>query len=1216
MTLEFTRTSAARVVWLGLVTLTLVPAIAAFSSGMASQPDTRPVPVAEGVSYNRDIRPILTDRCFTCHGPNSEVAKSGVGLRLDSFEGATGALESGGAAIVPGDRARSELLRRVRSTDPDVRMPPPESNLSVSEHEIGLLESWIGDGAQYDTHWAFKPIASVTPPDDESGWSAGAIDRFIVDRLRAEAIEPSPRADRETLIRRVSLDLTGLPPTPEQIDDFLGDTGEGAYARVVDRLLNSPHLGERVGTMWLDASRYADTLGFHHDNRSSQWPWRDWVIGAFNENMPFDRFITEQLAGDLLPDPTLDQRVATAFSRNHPMTDEGGAIDEEYLAEYAADRVATTSTAFLGLTMSCARCHDHKYDPISTDDYYSMFAFFNSVEESGLNVMADGLNFGAFPPFIPVPSAMQSMAIDELVSALDEANASLDEPIEGLADELARWESGILSEGRIEWAEVLVSGADSTGPSELTVLADGSVLAGGEDPDTDVYEITLRTDEIGLNTLRLDALTDESLPMGRAARAPHGNAVLSEIEATAVSVGDMNLSKTLRFVHAWVSHEQQNGDFGILRAIDGNPETGWAPAGHTLDGGRLALFMTDEPFGFEGGTEISVRLRFESKYTKHALGRVRVAPGRATDSLRGLLPVIWREWFSAAPFNAGTPDQTFDRYFGPEGVHRVRPEDRFESVAWEHRPDLVDGQVHTFEGERRAVYYGRQIISPTARSVEASLGSDDALRVWLNGELLLSENVRRGPAPDQNRVTLNLRPGENTLVCKVINDGGPGGFYFRADVPETWSDELAPIVFVPEPDREPSEAARMADQFRRARSPVYLSRVQRAELAQSRLDGATEAIPNVMVMIERDQPRATYVLNRGAYDQPMADRPVSRRPPAVLGSIAEGAPTDRLGLAGWMTDGDNPLVARVAVNRFWHMVFGAGIVLTVENFGTQGAWPSHPELLDWLASDFRDNGWDVKRLLRQIVTSSTYQQASNTRPELDEIDQENRLLARFPRERLPAEHVRDQALAVSGLLNDTIGGPPVRPYQPDGIWRERAMLNSNTRIFEPDSGDALYRRGMYTFWKRSAPSPQMTTFDAPEREFCVVRRSVTNTPLQALVLLNDVTYLEIARALAQRVIIESRESGGQADSGGGEGWRISRAFRICTGRAPQENELDELAGLYRNLLDQYRSDPGAADELLSYGQSSRDDSIDSAEHAAMTMIASVILNLDETITRD
>lgn len=1212
-----------------MASLALAVIPVSFMLGWVGYPDDPETPAAateRPISFNRDIRPILSDRCFVCHGPDSKMAELTGGLRLDSFEGATTPRGDGVTPIVPGDVSASELVRRVRAADPDVRMPPPESHLSLNADEIVLLERWIESGAAYDTHWSFKvPVKPSVPAGTDggdAGWASNEIDRFIQDRLRRVGAEPSGRADRENLIRRLTLDLTGLPPTPDETDAFIADTEPGAYERVVDRLLESPHYGERVATMWLDVARYADTLGFHHDNKSSQWPWRDWVINAFNTNKPFDQFLTEQLAGDLLPDATLDQRVATAFNRNHSMTDEGGAIDAEYLVEYAADRVETTSTAILGLTMQCARCHDHKYDPLSQDDYYSLFAFFNSVEEKGLFDRAQGDRDGAFEPFLPAPSESQQQKLVRLQSEIDSAQAAAEQPILGLDDELAAWESAMAGSAGITWAPSLVVKAESTTQSTLSLLEDGSVLAGGPDPDQDVYEITLHTDATGLSLVRLDALTDPSLPMGLAARASHGNAVLSEIEVVATATADMNQTQTLRFDYAWASHEQQNGDFGINRAIDGDPGTGWAPAGHQLSGGRIAMFRAVEPFGFEGGTELTVRLRFESPYTKHSLGRVRLAVASTaqddTESESGggfdVFPVIWREWFTAGTYSAGSATDTFAKYFGPEGVTRVRTEDRFDNKAWMHQPAVKDGAVYSFSGENSAMYFGRQVISPVARAVPVSLGSDDALRVWLNGELLLSNNTRRGAAADQEGLTLNLRAGENTLVCKVVNDQGPAGFYFRADEPEDWPRPIEPVALVPQTEREPGEAKRLAEMFKRQRSPEYKSRQEAIELAQAAHSDALRGVPNVMIMKELPEPRPTYVLDRGTYDQPIEDRRAVRRPPGVLGSLPEGAPANRLGLAQWVTSDENPVVARVAANRFWHMLFGTGIVRTLEDFGTQGEWPSHPDLLDWLAVDFQENGWDVKRLVRQIVTSSTYTQSSNARPELVEIDADNRLLAHFPRQRLPAEGIRDQALAASGLMNDSIGGASVRPYQPEGLWAERSMPSSNTKLFMPGTGEDLYRRGMYTFWKRSSPPPQMVTFDAPEREYCVVRRGVTNTPLQALMLLNDVTYLEISRALAERVILESRDASLEGEAT--VNWQVSRAFRLLTGRVPSVDEALKLESLHTVLLAEYEADEAAAMELLAYGESPREESIDPAAHAAMAMIASVVLNLDETVTRN
>lgn len=1171
---------------------------------------------AEGrIDFNRDIRPILVDRCFPCHGPDRRVVAQTGGLRLDSFEAATAQRDNGRFPIVPGHPELSEMMRRVRHADPEERMPPPEMKLSVSEAESELLERWIGQGAEYAEHWAFVPPSRPDlPPVDADQWPRNAIDRFVLARLEDAGFDPSPEANRETLIRRASLDLTGLPPTPEEIDAFLADNDPGAYGRVVDRLLASPHFGERMAMLWLDIARYADTNGYHHDNYRTQWPWRDWVIRAFNDNKPYDEFVVEQLAGDLLPDGGLDERIATGFCRNHPMTDEGGAIDQEYLVEYAADRVVTTSTAFMAITMNCARCHDHKYDPFTMEDFYGMFAFFNSIEERGLNDLSQGIRDFAFPPFVEAPTDRQRATLERLRERIETTKASLDGPLEGIDEEQSSWEQTVRAGAGVAWADAEVVEATSKGGATLTPRKDGSVLATGANPQQDVFEIRLRTGADQLRLLRLEAMEDESLPTAGPGRAHNGNAVLTGVEVEARSLADPGQAEAVPLAWAWATHEQQNGDFGVLRAIDDDRASGWAIDAHRMDGPRTALFLADDPFGFEGGTEILVRLRFESIYTEHTLGRVRLTMANAGEEALATLPTVWRDWFSASPFKATDANTAFATRYGPEGVERIDLDDRFSESgkAWTHQPSYADGEVHVFEGERSAFYFGRQVFSPVARTIQASLGSDDTLSVHLNGAELLANNTRRGPAPDQDRVMLPLRAGENALVLKVVNDGGPAGLYFQRDDTATDSPSAADALALIEPDRRtPHESDLLRTAFREGRSPTYRALQAKLQELETELAEVESRVPNVMVMQERPEPRETFVLTRGAYDDPDPSRPVQRRAPEALGSLADHAPRDRLGLAQWLVSDKNPLVARVAVNRFWQLVFGLGIVKTSEDFGSQGEWPSHPDLLDWLAVEFRESGWDVKQLMRLIVTSATYRQSSAYRPTLAEIDPENRLIGWFPRLRLSAELVRDNALAASGLLNPRIGGPSVKPYQPMGLWRERAMGNSNTRVFERDDGPDLYRRGMYTFWKRSAPPPQMSTFDAPEREFCVVQRSRTNTPLQALVLLNDETYLEIARALAQRAMLETAWN----DTRDVEG-AIERMFRLATGRRPLHDERGMLVALFAESVARTRQDPESAERLLSYGEAERDESLEPPEHAAMTMVASVVLNLDETVTRD
>ena len=1179
----------------------------AVMAGLGEPPNAGTATVAEApVSFSRDIRPILADRCFKCHGPD-EAARSESGVRFDTYEGATALDEWGRSPIVPGDPDASLMIARLTAEDADDRMPPPESKLSVTDEEIRLIEQWIADGAEYEGHWAFQaPVRPALPRVELSDWPRNEIDAFILAQLEQRGIAPSPEADRETLIRRVSLDLTGLPPTPEEIDAFLADDEPGAYERVVDRLLESRHYGERLAMYWLDVARYADTNGYHHDNYRTMWPWRDWVIASFNSNKPFDRFVTEQLAGDLLPDATLEMRIATGFCRNHPISDEGGAIEQEYLTEYAADRVETVSTALLGLTMQCARCHDHKYDPVTQEDYFGLFAFFNSVEERGVPARLEGVEQGAFAPYVAAPTEEQQAELARLAEAITAARAQVDEPIPGLLEQQEAWEHAIRASAGIEWAESEIVSTQAREGATLEVLDDDSILASGENPAKDIHDIVLRTDRTDLRLLRLDVLMDERMPLGRAGRAHNGNAVMSGVEIEAVSVADPELRERVELSYAWADYEQPNGDFDAHNVLRPDDSLGWAIGAHLENEPRTLFVVAAEPFGFDGGTDVHVTLRYESRYSEHTFGRVKLALA-SVDELRPLLPTVFRDWRLAGPFPAASANEAFETAFGPEEASFIDFDQRFGEIGWGAKPEYVDGTPYTFGGERSAFYLGRTIFAPVERTYETSLGSDDALQVYLNGEELLSNNTRRGVAPDQESLSITLRPGENTLVLKVVNDGGPAGFYFKATPASEEPMTLAPLALMPRELRSDAASAEIDSAYRLEVSPEYQRRVTALAEVEAARTTLESDLPNVMIMKELPEARETYVLTRGAYDAPDKERPVNREAPQILGHLDDDDRRDRLGLANWLFEDEHPLTARVAVNRLWQVIYGVGIVRTSEDFGVQGEWPSHPELLDWLAVEFRESGWDIKAMLRLIVTSSTYRQSSAHRPELYEIDPENRLLARGQRSRLSAELVRDNALAASGLLVRDIGGPSVRPYQPEGLWRERAMLTSNTRIFERDTGEDLYRRGLYTFWKRSAPPPQMATFDAPEREFCVVRRGATSTPLQALVLLNDETYVEIARALAQRAM---REASWEDDPVG----CVVRAFRLATGRRPSHDEVAILQRTYESAL--AGLDEADAMELLSYGEAPVDESFAPTELAAMTMVASVILNLDETITKD
>jgi hypothetical protein len=765
------------------------------------------------VDFNRQIRPLLSENCFRCHGPDEKERKAK--LRLDRKEGLFGELREGGKAVVPGDAAASDLLQRVTANNPSERMPPPRTNKRLSAEQVELLRRWINQGARWSEHWAFvPPVRPALPAVRDRAWPRNPIDHFILARLEREGLRPSPEADRARLLRRVTLDLTGLPPTPAEVDALLADQSPDAYERAVDRLLKSPHYGERLAVDWLDAARFADTHGYHIDSGRDMTRWREWVIDAFNRNLPFDQFTVEQLAGDLLPAATLSQKVASGFNRNHMINFEGGAIPQEYHTAYLVDRVNTTATVWLGLTIACAQCHDHKYDPVTQEDYYRLYAFFNNVPENGL----DGAK-GNAAPMLKAPSRQQQEAL-----------------------------------------------------------------------------------------ARLDA---------------------------------------------------------------------------------------------------------------------------------------------------------------------------------------------------------------------------------------------------------DIRQAEKQL-----------------------------------PGASPQAAATLKEQVKRWRA-------ERAKIEAQ--------IPNTMVMQEMPAPRDTFVLVRGQYDK--KGEKVTAGVPVSLPPLPTGAPANRLGLARWLVSAEQPLTARVTVNRYWQMLFGTGLVKTPEDFGSQGDRPSHPELLDWLAVEFQASGWDVRALVRQIVTSQTYRQATVVTPELHKRDPENRLLARGPRLRLQVEFIRDQALAVSGLLNRQIGGASVSPYQPAGLWQELASRadskNWTAQVYVQSHGKDLYRRTMYTFWKRASPPPTLVTFDAPDREVCVVRRARTNTPLQALVLMNDPTYVEAARKLAERLMREAKTT----DE------RITLAFRLATARPPSSTEVGVLRNVFDGQLATFRKDPQAALKLLSVGEAARDQSLAPAELAAWSMVASVILNLDETVTK-
>lgn len=1004
------------------------------------------------VDFGKQVRQILSNNCFTCHGP--DVAERKGDFRLDERESAISEAESGARPIVPGNAKASEIIARITSTDPDLVMPPPETKRSLSDADKQILARWIDEGADYSQHWSFlPPQRPPLPAVKDAAWARTPIDHFILARLEAEGLRPSPEATKTQLIRRVTLDLTGLPPTLQEVDAFLKDGSPKAYEKVVDRLLESPHYGERMAVDWLDAARFADTHGFHIDAGRDMTRWREWVIDAFNQNLPFDQFTIEQLAGDLLPNATLEQKVASGFNRNHMINFEGGAIAEEYHNAYIIDRVNTTSTVWLGLTVACSQCHDHKYDPLTQKEYYQLYAFFYNVPENGL----DGSK-GNAAPLLKAPTRHQQRELDALTSEVKALEAQLAQPSAEVDAEQLAWEKTARDEASVAWIAIDPAEMRSKGNATFTKADDKTITVGGSNAGAERYFLTAEVDLREITAIRLETGVDPKLNGQGPGRSSNGNVVLTDVK--------VKLGKEEQKLSAAAADFSQQ-EFPIGNAIDSEPRSGWAIYPE-VGKPHAAIFELAKPISSDKPVKLTVELSFESQFSQHQLGVFRLAATSAKD---------------------------------PRGGNK-----------------LPDGVLQ-------------------ALAVESSQRNAD----------------------------------QKALITR----------HFREQV----STRLANV--------------------RKALADT------KARLGE--LDGQ---IPTTMVMQEMSSPRTTHVRVRGAYDK--RGEQVSPATPAVLPPLASDAPRNRLGLAQWLVAPQHPLTSRVIVNRYWQLVFGTGLVKTVEDLGTQGELPSHPELLDYLAVEFMDpqrttdgslRGWDVKGLMRMLVTSSTYRQSARVSAELLARDPENRLLARGPRHRLQAEFLRDQALAVSGLLNRQIGGKSVSPYQPPGLWSELASRNDGKKWtaqeYQQDHGADLYRRTMYTFWKRTSPPPQLATFDAPDRETCTVRRARTNTPLQALILLNDPTYVEASRKLAERMMKEGGATPAE---------RIAFAFTLATARQPSEREAAVLQRVYDQQLAKYQA-TDAAKELLSVGEAPADNQLDPAQLASYAMVASVILNLDETVTK-
>jgi Protein of unknown function (DUF1553)/Protein of unknown function (DUF1549)/Planctomycete cytochrome C/Concanavalin A-like lectin/glucanases superfamily len=1064
------------------------------------------------VDFSRDIRPILSDACFTCHGPE-EKSRQG-NLRLDTKENAF-AERKGYSIIVPGSSAASRLYQKISSKDDAFRMPPAWSGKSLTLKQIELFRQWIDHGAKWQSHWAFDPPKRpATPEVKDKTWPKNPIDNFTLARLEAEGLKPSADADKATLLRRVSLDLTGLPATPAEVDSFVADKSPDAYEKRVDHLLQSPHYGERMAMPWLDLARYSDTHGYHIDSLREMWPWRDWVIAAFNRNMPFDEFTIEQLAGDLLPNATLEQKIASGFNRNNMINFEGGAIPEEYHVEYVVDRASTTATTWLGLTMGCARCHDHKYDPIKQKEFYRFFAFFNSLPERGL----DGYEGNAVP-VLSLPTPEQQQQMDDLKRKI--AAALTDVPEKDVLALRNEWQKTRLATLPEPTGDALVTHYPFNGDlSDAFSRHDGKLVRG--------------------------EITYEDGPAGKAAE------FRGESEASLDQAGDFDLNQSFA-IAAWVNLYEESGR--VFQKRDASEH--WT-------GYELGL----EDVAFTGRHERNLRVvvRLAAPWPDTAI-EVRTKNRVPMDVSHHLL-VNYDGSGKAAGlkiFVDGTPWETETARDALHGSFRT-------SAPLEIGNKNIGGAFKGRLGDLR-------IYSRTLSDAEV-----EDLAVHLPSRILLTK-LAGTPAVEIEALQPEKPPEEADI-----------GELEKAESKEQKQARL-----------EKRDQARLSEYFLKHDAPEKYRQAysQLVELRKER-DKLEKSITTTMVMAEISKPRDTFVLGRGQYDN--KGEKVTPGVPAFLPPMPEDLPRNRLGLAKWILDPSNPLTARVVVNQYWQQYFGTGIVKTAEDFGSQGEPPSHPQLLDWLATEFVRTHWDIKGMQRLIATSATYRQSSRASRELIERDPENRLLARGPRFRLPAEIVRDNALAISGLLNDKIGGPSVYPYQPAGLWEEMAFGQGfSGQTYTPSSGPDLYRRGLYTAWKRTVPPPSLTIFDAPDREKCTARRGVTNTPLQALTLLNDPTYVEAARALAQRVL----RTGGRSDRE-----RMDFAFKLATGRTPDPQERDVLLGSLLEFRSTYRQDQAQVTKLLSVGESEPDSTLDPREVAAWTTLASMILNLDETITAE
>lgn len=1070
------------------------------------------------VEFNRDVRPILSDHCFQCHGPDEKQRKAE--LRLDTEAGVL-AEHDGHRAVVAKDLAQSELFQRVISTDDNERMPPAKFARQLSPEQIDVLKRWIEQGAPWQKHWSLiPPERPELPVVKTPGWCQTQLDPFVLARLEKEGLQPSPAADKATLIRRVTLDLTGLPPSVAEVEAFLADSSDTAYEKVVNRLLDSPRYGERMATRWLDGARYADTSGYQSDGERYMWRWRDWVIDAYNRNQPFDQFTVEQLAGDLLPNATLDQKIATGFNRNHRGNAEGGIVPAEYAVEYVVDRVDTTFTVWMGLTMGCARCHDHKFDPLTQREYYEVFSLFNNVPEKGR-----ALKYGNSPPYIAAPTPSQQRLLaqhDALAKQLpDEAQIQAD-----IDQAQAAWEP----------------------TAKIGERVDSKTRAGVRLPEDGVV-VDLSFDAPHDTAPQASDTTDKTSSGNLPAVAPRadGHPDAASLPPRKLRPGETDLPVVKPIPAQFIGGAPELVPGPVGKALQGDGKR-FYQAGNVAKFGFYDAFTGAcwiQPTGLQDGTILS-------KMTDVADGDgwyFRLTDGRLQVHL-------------------------VKRYL--DDALRVETVDRLSPDKWQHVTFSYTGS-RTADGVSIFVDGKRVPVRVLLDELNQDFVSNEPLRVGGGG----GPEGRFQGAIDEVRLFGTALDAEAVLSLVATKS-------------------LVEILALPTKERSPAEALKLRRYFIGNHLPAHLAdTLQKQQVAREERTKLLAEIPTVMVMEELPVPRETHILLRGEYDKP--GEVVTPAVPANLGTGERPPVKNRLDFARWLVDPKHPLTARVAVNRAWQMYFGTGLVKTVDDLGAQGEWPSHPELLDWLATEFVRTGWDVKQLQKLIVMSSTYRQASKVTPDLWQRDPENRLLARGPRVRLSAEMIRDQALLASGLMVEQQGGPSVLPYQPEGLWKDLTGTD-----FVPEHGESLYRRSMYTFWKRTVAPPGMVMFDASTREACTVRETRTNTPLQALNLMNDITYIEAARVLAQRAY---REGGSTSAD------RLGRAFQLVLARKPRPAEQALLIKAWEYHLERFTKTPADAQAFAQIGETAPEATIPAPELAAYSAVAQMLLNLDEAVTK-